>query len=265
VTTLLVRPATQSSWRWGTAAGGSARSVDDGVGSSQLPRRQIRSPLQSVSFEQPVRRGGGTLSFSGSTQMHESLAHWVAVVGLCCMPRETSPLLEHSCRHSAAVMVAHPLAEMSVTTRRNAFGEAQPNVIGFDCNTRRDVERVPLSVASEVLRRLAEAERRRDSFAIETTLSSTMYARRKRSWKAWGYQVTLHFIELPSEDFRRATCRDARRGKRKLSTRARRKAPVSPRCGALRAGLQDHCRRVVSLVQRRRGTSPLPARGEINQ
>jgi predicted ABC-type ATPase len=59
----------------------------------------------------------------------------------------------------------------------------------------------PVAAGREVLRRLAEAERRRESFAIETTLSSTMYARRMRSWKAWGYRVALHFIELPSEDF----------------------------------------------------------------
>ena len=59
----------------------------------------------------------------------------------------------------------------------------------------------PVAAGREVLRRLADAERRRDSFAIETTLSSTMYARRMRSWKTWGYRLVLHFIELPSDDF----------------------------------------------------------------
>ena len=59
----------------------------------------------------------------------------------------------------------------------------------------------PVAAGREVLRRLGEAEQRRESFAVETTLSSTMYARRMRSWKAWGYRLTLHFIELPSEDF----------------------------------------------------------------
>ena len=59
----------------------------------------------------------------------------------------------------------------------------------------------PIAAGREVLRRLAETEHRRESFAIETTLSSTMYARRMRSWKGWGYRVVLHFIELPSEDF----------------------------------------------------------------
>jgi len=52
-----------------------------------------------------------------------------------------------------------------------------------------------------MLRRLGEAERLRTSFAIETTLSSTMYVRRIRSWKEWGYRVSLHFIELPSDEF----------------------------------------------------------------
>jgi predicted ABC-type ATPase len=60
---------------------------------------------------------------------------------------------------------------------------------------------IPSRPVGRVLRRLADAERRRDSFAIETTLSSTMYARRMRSWKTSGYRVALHFIELPSEDF----------------------------------------------------------------
>lgn len=59
----------------------------------------------------------------------------------------------------------------------------------------------PVAAGRELLRRLAESERRRESFAIETTLSSTMYVRRMRLWRAWGYRVSLHFIEVPSEDF----------------------------------------------------------------
>jgi predicted ABC-type ATPase len=39
------------------------------------------------------------------------------------------------------------------------------------------------------------------SFALETTLSSAMYARRIRSWRGVGYRVSLHFIEVPSADF----------------------------------------------------------------
>lgn len=58
-----------------------------------------------------------------------------------------------------------------------------------------------VTAGRELLRRLAEKERRRDSFAIETTLSSTMYVRHMQSWRASGYRIALHFIELPSEDF----------------------------------------------------------------
>lgn len=59
----------------------------------------------------------------------------------------------------------------------------------------------PVAAGRELLRRLAMRERLRESFALETTLSSTMYARRIRLWTASGYRVCLHFIEVPSEDF----------------------------------------------------------------
>ncbi len=59
----------------------------------------------------------------------------------------------------------------------------------------------PVAAGRELLRRLADMERRRESFALETTLSSTMYVRRIRAWRTWGYHVSLHFIELPSEEF----------------------------------------------------------------
>ncbi len=58
----------------------------------------------------------------------------------------------------------------------------------------------PVAAGRELLKRLGEREQRRQSFAIETTLSSRMYARRIRLWRTWGYRVSLHFIELPSED-----------------------------------------------------------------
>lgn len=59
----------------------------------------------------------------------------------------------------------------------------------------------PVAAGREILRRLGEVERRNESFAIETTLSSTMYGRRIKSWKTWGYRVSMHFIEVPAEDF----------------------------------------------------------------
>jgi predicted ABC-type ATPase len=59
----------------------------------------------------------------------------------------------------------------------------------------------PVAAGRELLHRLAEKERLRQSFVLETTLSSTMYARRIRAWRTAGYFVVLHFIEAPSDDF----------------------------------------------------------------
>jgi predicted ABC-type ATPase len=59
----------------------------------------------------------------------------------------------------------------------------------------------PVAAGRELLRRLAERERLGQSFALETTLSSTMYRRRILRWRAVGYRVYLHFIQVPSEDF----------------------------------------------------------------
>jgi predicted ABC-type ATPase len=39
------------------------------------------------------------------------------------------------------------------------------------------------------------------SFAVETTLSSTSYVKKIRTWKASGYRIVLHFIRVPSADF----------------------------------------------------------------
>ena len=59
----------------------------------------------------------------------------------------------------------------------------------------------PVAAGRELLRRLDEAELQRVSFAVETTLSSKMYAKRMIRWTTWAYRVCLHFIELPSEDY----------------------------------------------------------------
>jgi predicted ABC-type ATPase len=40
-----------------------------------------------------------------------------------------------------------------------------------------------------------------ESFALETTLSSGMYARQIPGWRAQGYQVWLYFLEAISADF----------------------------------------------------------------
>jgi len=59
----------------------------------------------------------------------------------------------------------------------------------------------PVAAGRELLRRLAELETASATFAVETTLSSSRYARRLRAWSQGGYRTTLHFIELPSADY----------------------------------------------------------------
>lgn len=66
-----------------------------------------------------------------------------------------------------------------------------------------------VAAARVFLKRLVEVERNRQSFALETTLSSSTYAPRIERWRQAGYHVVLHFIEVPSADF--AVQRVARR------------------------------------------------------
>ncbi len=47
---------------------------------------------------------------------------------------------------------------------------------------------------------IAQHVARRESFALETTLSGLGYARHIRAWRAAGYQVVLFFLALPCAD-----------------------------------------------------------------
>jgi predicted ABC-type ATPase len=58
----------------------------------------------------------------------------------------------------------------------------------------------PAAAGREFLRRLDELVSRKRSFALETTLSSFFYVQRIKTWKAMGYRVSLHFIEIESAD-----------------------------------------------------------------
>ena len=49
-----------------------------------------------------------------------------------------------------------------------------------------------------MLEMIADCVRRRESFAIETTLSGRSYAQMIPRWKKAGYRVAIFFLELPS-------------------------------------------------------------------
>lgn len=55
-----------------------------------------------------------------------------------------------------------------------------------------------VKAARIMLERMTELEGRGESFALETTLSGLMYARRMRRWHEAGYHVTLFFLSLPN-------------------------------------------------------------------
>jgi len=59
----------------------------------------------------------------------------------------------------------------------------------------------PLAAGRELIRRLEDAVSAGRDFTIETTLSSSQYARRIPSWRTHGYTSTLIFLEVPSSDF----------------------------------------------------------------
>ena len=59
----------------------------------------------------------------------------------------------------------------------------------------------PVAAGREMLKRLEQAIEQREDFAIETTLASRSYATQIPDWKAAGYRVTLHFIEVSDADF----------------------------------------------------------------
>jgi predicted ABC-type ATPase len=59
----------------------------------------------------------------------------------------------------------------------------------------------PVSAGRELLLRLSQMEEQRASFAVELTLSSRHTAKRMHGWADLGYDIVLHYIELPSADY----------------------------------------------------------------
>lgn len=61
-------------------------------------------------------------------------------------------------------------------------------------------ERHALKASEIFLERLDDLEKSGESFALETTLAGLSYRRRIPRWKTLGFDVTLFFIWLPSEE-----------------------------------------------------------------
>jgi len=61
-------------------------------------------------------------------------------------------------------------------------------------------ERAAVRAGRIMLEMIKDAERRRESFAFETTLAGRNYAHAVPRWRSTGYLVTLIFLSLPSAD-----------------------------------------------------------------
>lgn len=61
-------------------------------------------------------------------------------------------------------------------------------------------ERAALQAGRLTLEMIAQHAARLESFAFETTLSGTSYARRIPRWRQLGFRVELFFLALPSAD-----------------------------------------------------------------
>jgi len=61
-------------------------------------------------------------------------------------------------------------------------------------------ERAAVRAGRIMLELIADAARRHESFAFETTLAGRNYARAIPQWRSAGYFVTLFFLSLPSPD-----------------------------------------------------------------
>jgi len=61
-------------------------------------------------------------------------------------------------------------------------------------------DKVRIEAGRLVLKRIAKCVVDEESFAFETTLSGTKYAKHIEKWKKTGYEVVLYFLRLPSAE-----------------------------------------------------------------
>lgn len=110
-----------------------------------------------------------------------------------------------------ALLIAGANGAGKTTLARRLLPLAYPTVLFLNADEIQRTTPFSTSVAAgrEMIRQLGEALNHGESFAVETTLSSPRYARQFADWRARGYRIVLHYLEVVSADF--AVARVARR------------------------------------------------------
>lgn len=111
----------------------------------------------------------------------------------------------HAATESAlpdAVLIAGANGAGKTTFARNLLPLSHPACVFLNADEiqREPAFAAPAAAGRELLRRLDAHVAQSADFAIETTLSSMMYARRIPAWRRAGYAITLYFLEVATAD-----------------------------------------------------------------
>ncbi len=102
-----------------------------------------------------------------------------------------------------AILIAGPNGAGKTTFVRELLHVLYPECTFLNADEIQREARIfrhPVSAGRELLRRLDQLFRDRETFAVETTLATRLYLKRIRAWSKARYRTTLHFIELPSPE-----------------------------------------------------------------
>jgi predicted ABC-type ATPase len=110
-----------------------------------------------------------------------------------------------------AVLIAGSNGAGKTTLARRLLPLAYPGArfLNADEIQRTTLFSTPAGAGRELIRQLRATLESGESFAVETTLSSVSYAHQFVGWRAKGYEIVLHYLEVVSADF--AVARVARR------------------------------------------------------
>lgn len=110
-----------------------------------------------------------------------------------------------------AVLIAGANGAGKTTLARRLLPLAYPEArfLNADEIQRKTSSATPAAAGRALIEQLRGTIERGEDFVVETTLSSSSYARQFKVWRSSGYQIILHYLEVVSADF--AVARVAKR------------------------------------------------------